>query len=157
MSVLIIGGGIGGLTLALSLHQAGIACRVYEAAPAIQAIGVGINLLPHGMRELTELGLQDKLASVAVETRELCFYNRFGQLIYTDPRGRFAGYDWPQFSIHRADLHEVLLTETRKRLGNDSVALNMKCLAFVEEQGKVKATFQNGTTVEGSCLVGCDG
>src|SRR4249920_660086 len=103
--VLIIGGGIGGLTLALSLHQAGIACRVFEAAPDIKALGVGINLLPHGMRELTELGLQEKLARAAVETRELCFYNRFGQFIFREARGRAAGYVWPQFSIHRADLY----------------------------------------------------
>src|SRR3989338_6062868 len=103
--VLIIGGGIGGLTLALSLHQAGIACRVFEAAPEIRPLGVGINLLPHGMRELTELGLAERLARRAVETRELCFYNRFGQLIYREPRGRFAGYEWPQLSIKRADLH----------------------------------------------------
>ena len=89
--VLIIGGGIGGLTLALSLHQAGIACRVFEAAPEIKAVGVGVNLLPHGMRELTELGLQERLARGAVETRELCFYNRFGQFIFQEPRGRHAG------------------------------------------------------------------
>ena len=82
--VLIIGGGIGGLTLALSLHEARIPCRVFEAAPRIEPLGVGINLLPHGMRELTELGLQAQLARVAVETREVCFYNRFGQFIFKE-------------------------------------------------------------------------
>ena len=107
-SILIAGGGVGGLTLALSLHQAGIACRVFEAAPEIRSLGVGINLLPHAMRELTELGLLDALRAVAVETREVCFYNRFGQFIHKEPRGKFAGYDWPQLSIHRGDLHEVL-------------------------------------------------
>ena len=91
--VLIIGGGVGGLTLALSLHQAGIACRVFEAAPEIRPLGVGINLLPHAMRELTELALQERLASVAVETREQLYYNRFGQIIFGEPRGRYAGYD----------------------------------------------------------------
>src|SRR6185369_5290860 len=126
MQVLIIGGGIGGLTLALSLHQAGIACKVFEAAPEIKALGVGVNLLPHGMRELTELGLQEKIAAVAVATRELRFYNRYGQFIFAEPRGRYAGYEWPQLSVHRADLHEVLLTEARERLGADAVALNMK-------------------------------
>lgn len=155
--VLIIGGGIGGLTLALSLHQARIACRVFEAAPEIKPLGVGVNLLPHGMRELTELGLQARLAALAVETSELCFYNRYGQFIFREPRGRHAGYEWPQLSIHRADLHDVLLTETQQRLGYDAVALNMKCTSIVEGQKKITANFENGTAVEGSCAVGCDG
>ena len=152
--VLIVGGGIGGLTLALSLHQVGIACRVFEAAPEIKPLGVGINLLPHGMRELTELGLQARLAAVAIETRELCFYNRYGQFIFKEPRGRFAGYDWPQLSIHRADLHRILLEETRSRLGADSVVLNKKCIS-VAEPAEVK--FEDGSSVSGSCVIGCDG
>jgi 2-polyprenyl-6-methoxyphenol hydroxylase-like FAD-dependent oxidoreductase len=155
--VLVIGGGIGGLTLALSLHQAGIACKVFEAAPAIQPLGVGINLLPHGMRELTELGLQEKLAALAVETRELCFYNRYGQFIFKEPRGRHAGYEWPQLSIHRGDLHQVLLEAARERLGYDAVLLNMKCLSVKEGQGGVTAHFENGGSFLGSCAVGCDG
>ena len=152
--VLIIGGGVGGLTLALSLHRAGLPCRVFEAAPEVRALGVGINLLPHGMRELTELGLQDKLAQVAVETRELRFYNRFGQFIYAEPRGRHAGYEWPQLSIHRADLHEVLLAAVQERLGPDAVALNKKCISI---SGEARAHFEDGSTADGSCIVGCDG
>jgi 2-polyprenyl-6-methoxyphenol hydroxylase-like FAD-dependent oxidoreductase len=151
--VLIIGGGVGGLTLALSLHQAGIPCKLFEAAPGIKALGVGINLLPHGMRELTELGLQEKLAGVAVETKELCFYNRFGQFIYKEPRGRFAGYEWPQLSIHRADLHEVLLAAARERLGKDAVVLGKKCVAISQSTAK----FEDGSAADGSCIVGCDG
>ena len=119
--VLVIGGGVGGLTLALSLHQAGIPCRVFESAAEIRPLGVGINLLPHGMREFRELGLEDALLKVAVETKELCFYNRFGQFIYREPRGRHAGYEWPQLSIHRADLHQVLLEAARARLGADEI------------------------------------
>src|SRR3982751_1969170 len=92
--VIVVGAGIGGLTLALSLHQAGIACRVYESAAEIRPLGVGINLLPHAMREMDELGLQDGLSAVAVTTRESAFFNRFGQLIYREPAGRAAGYDW---------------------------------------------------------------
>jgi 5-methylphenazine-1-carboxylate 1-monooxygenase len=157
MEILIIGGGIGGLTLALSLHAAGIRCRVFEAAPEIRPLGVGINLLPHAMRELRELGLEERLAAVAVETRELRFHNRFGQLIFAEPRGRFAGYDWPQLSIHRADLHAVLLAAARERIGRDAVALNMKFSSFEEKKEGISARFQNGETLEGSCLVGCDG
>ena len=154
MDVLIIGGGIGGLTLGLSLHQAGIGCRVFEAAPGIKPLGVGVNLLPHGMRELTELGLQEKLAAVAVETQELCFFNRYGQFIYKEPRGRFAGYEWPQLSIHRADLHQVLLDETRQRLGADSVVLGKKCVAVSDD---ARVTFEDGSSATGSVVVGCDG
>ncbi|MEK6244873.1 MAG: flavin-dependent oxidoreductase [Pseudomonadota bacterium] len=155
--VLVIGGGIGGLTLALSLHQAGIACRVFEAAPEIKPLGVGVNLLPHGMRELTELGLQERLTRSAVETRELCFYNRFGQFIFKEPRGRHAGYEWPQLSIHRADLHQVLLEEARERLGPDSVLLGMKCISFEQNLKDITIKFENGTTVQGACAIGCDG
>src|SRR5512132_3666287 len=130
--VLIIGGGIGGLTLALSLHQAGIACRVFEAAPDIRPLGVGINLLPHAMRELTELGLQERLARVAVETREQLYYNRFGQFIFGEPRGRFAGYEWPQLSIHRAELHDVLLRSVAECIGPDAFQVGRKCVSIDE-------------------------
>jgi 5-methylphenazine-1-carboxylate 1-monooxygenase len=155
--VVIVGGGIGGLTLALSLHQAGVACRVFEAAPEIKPLGVGVNLLPHGMRELTELGLQERLARRAVETSELCFYNRFGQFIFKEPRGRFAGYAWPQLSIHRADLHEVLLQSVLERLGKEAFLTGYKCISFEERETHVRIKFENGATAEGSCLVGADG
>jgi len=155
--VLVIGGGIGGLTLALSLHQAGIAARVFEAAPEVKPLGVGINLLPHGTRELTELGLQDALAKVAVQTSALAFYNRFGQFIYSEPRGLRAGYEWPQFSIHRGDLHRVLLEAARARLGADAVVLGAKCAAIDQDAGGVTARFESGATARGSCAVGSDG
>ena len=157
MTILIVGGGVGGLTLALSLHQAGLGCRVFEAAPEIRPLGVGINLLPHGTRELTELGLQQKLAPLAVSTREVVFCNRFGQLIYREPRGRFAGYEWPQFSIHRADLHNVLLDAARERLGPDAVALGRKCVALEQDGSGAIARFDDGTTARGSAIIGCDG
>jgi 2-polyprenyl-6-methoxyphenol hydroxylase-like FAD-dependent oxidoreductase len=91
MEIAIVGAGIGGLTLALALHHAGIVCRVYEAAPSWKPLGVGINLLPHAMRELTELGLGPALERVAVPTQEVVFCNRFGQFIRREPRGRTAG------------------------------------------------------------------
>src|SRR5215475_15624909 len=119
--VLIVGAGIGGLTLGLRLHQAGIPCRIYEAAPEIKPLGVGINLLPHATKELTELGLQDALAKVAITTSEIAYYNRFGQLIYRDPAGRNAGYEWPMFSIHRGDLQMVLLDAVLERIGKERI------------------------------------
>ena len=156
-SILIAGGGVGGLTLALSLHQAGIACRVFEAAPEIRSLGVGINLLPHAMRELTELGLLDALRAVAVETREVCFYNRYGQFIHKEPRGKFAGYDWPQLSIHRGDLHEVLLAAVRQRLGGDAFVLGKKAVGFTQDADSITLQFEDGTSAQGSAVVGCDG
>ena len=156
-SILIAGGGVGGLTLALSLHQAGIACRVFEAAPEIRSLGVGINLLPHAMRELTELGLLDALRAVAVETREVCFYNRYGQFIHKEPRGKFAGYDWPQLSIHRGDLHEVLLAAVRQRLGGDAFVLGKKAVGFTQDADTITLQFEDGTSAPGSAVIGCDG
>jgi 2-polyprenyl-6-methoxyphenol hydroxylase-like FAD-dependent oxidoreductase len=155
--VLIVGGGIGGLTLALSLHQAGISSRVFEAAPDIQPLGVGINILPHGMRELCELGLQDALMAMAIETRELAFYSRHGQFIYKEPRGRYAGYDWPQLSIHRADLHGVLLDATVQRLGRDAVRLDHRCLKAEQDAAGVTLHFDKAEPQRGKVAVGCDG
>src|SRR5690242_19638976 len=101
MKILIAGAGIGGLCAALSLHKAGFDVQVYESAKEIKALGVGINLLPHAVRVLTNLGLQDELSKVSVTTSELVYFNKFGQKIWQEPRGKFAGYKWPQYSIHR--------------------------------------------------------
>jgi 2-polyprenyl-6-methoxyphenol hydroxylase-like FAD-dependent oxidoreductase len=155
--VLIIGGGVGGLTLALSLHQAGISSRVLEAAPDLQPLGVGINLLPHAMRELSELGLAEKLAAHCIETRELAFYSRHGQFIFKEPRGRFAGYDWPQLSIHRADLHKVLLDAARQRLGADAVQLGQRCLRVDQDSAGVTIHVDKAAPQQGKLAVGCDG
>ena len=155
--VLIIGGGVTGLTLALSLHEARIPCRVYEAAAELKWHGVGINLLPHAVRELTELGLAGRLERRAVLTREMCFYNRFGQFVYKEPRGRYAGYDWPQFSIHRGELHRVLVDAVRERLGADSVALGHRCETLEQDAGGVTASFAGRAPVRGAVAIACDG
>ncbi|MEI6548474.1 MAG: FAD-dependent monooxygenase, partial [Burkholderiales bacterium] len=104
LDVAIIGGGIGGLVTALALHAAGIRCTVFESVPVLRPLGVGINLLPHSVRVLAALGLQPQLSATAIETAALAFYNRHGQLIWSEPRGIAAGYAWPQFSIHRGEL-----------------------------------------------------
>lgn len=157
MNVIIIGGGISGLTLALSLHQLGISCRVYEAAPEIRKLGVGINLLPHAVRELTELGLHDALAQVAVATREMAFYNRFGQFIYAEPRGRHAGYDWPQFSVHRGSLHLVQLAAVHERLGTEAVVLDHRCTGFEQDASGVTVHFADKPSVRADVAIACDG
>lgn len=156
--VIILGAGIGGLTLALSLHQAGIACRVYEAVPALRPLGVGINLLPHAVRELSELGLLDALDAVGVRTQEAVFFTEHGQLVFREPAGQHAGYDWPQYSIHRGDLQTVLLNETRKRLGPDSVQCGHRCTGVEQDADGVTVHFADGRTpVRGAVAVGCDG
>ncbi len=155
--VLVVGGGITGLTLALSLHQAGIGCRVFEAAPELKGLGVGINLLPHAVRELTELGLAEQLERHAVLTREMRFYNRFGQLIYTEPRGRFAGYDWPQYSMHRGALHRVQVEAVRERLGERALALGHRCEAVEQDAKGVTLRFAGRAAARGRVAIACDG
>jgi 5-methylphenazine-1-carboxylate 1-monooxygenase len=109
MTVLIAGGGIGGLTLALSLHQIGVPVKVFESVAELKPLGVGINVLPHAVRELIELGLLDKLDASGVRTRELAYFSKHGKPIWSEPRGLEAGYKWPQFSIHRGTLQQILL------------------------------------------------
>jgi 2-polyprenyl-6-methoxyphenol hydroxylase-like FAD-dependent oxidoreductase len=139
--VLIVGAGIAGLTLALELHAAGISCRVYEAAPELKPLGVGINVLPHAVRVLDRLGLVERLAAVAVTTKESAFFNHHGQLIYREPAGIAAGYAWPQFSIHRGDLHAVLFAAVRDRLGADAIVTDRRCSGASNEGDRAKAQF----------------
>src|ERR1700730_198969 len=121
MEIAIIGGGIVGLGLALNLQQRGLDCRVYEAVPEVKELGVGITLLPHAMRELARLGLQGTLAPLGLENQESCFFNRFGQLIYKEPRGRFTGYAIPGIGMHAGRVHRVLYEAARERIGAERI------------------------------------
>ncbi len=122
MRVVVVGAGIGGLTAALSLHAVGIDhVQVLESAARIEPLGVGINVLPHAVRELTELGLVDQLETIGVRTAELAYYDRHGSRIWSEPRGIEAGYHWPQYSVHRGHLQLLLLEAVRERLGVDAV------------------------------------
>jgi 2-polyprenyl-6-methoxyphenol hydroxylase-like FAD-dependent oxidoreductase len=155
--VLIAGGGVGGLTLALSLHQRGIPCTVFEAAEAVRPLGVGINTLPHAIRELATLGLLPALDAVAVRTRELRYLNRFGQEIWVEPRGTWAGHDVPQFSIHRGHLHQLLWAAARERLGADALVTGARLAGFAQDAEGVTARFADGRSARGAALVGADG
>jgi len=163
MNVAIVGAGIGGLTLALELHEAGIPCRIIEAAPEISPIGAGINILPHASRVLCGLGLEDELARVGIATRESVFFNRHGQLIYREPAGRRAGYDHPQFSLHRGDLQGVLLDTVRHRLGADAVAMGSRVTGVREEKHGARLYTHDvvrdvpSADETASVVVGCDG
>lgn len=124
MTIIIAGAGIGGLATALSLHDAGFTdIRIHDAVSEIRPFGVGINLLPHAVRELTELGLADQLEAMGVATSSLRYYNRHGQEIWAEPRGRAAGYHWPQYSVHRGELQMMLLDAVTDRLPAGSVRL----------------------------------
>ncbi|MET8352241.1 flavin-dependent oxidoreductase [Micromonospora sp. NPDC005206] len=160
--VLIVGAGAGGLILALSLKEIGIRCRVYDAVPELTAVGVGINLLPHAVRELDELGLVPALDEVGIRTKDASYYNRFGQHIFTEPAGEAAGYPWPQFSLHRGDMQMVFLKAVRERLGEDSVVTGHRLTRVDLGDDMVTAHFvgPNGEdlpSVRASVLVGADG
>lgn len=163
MKVAIVGAGIGGLTLALELHDAGIDCEIYEAVPQLRPVGVGINVLPHATRILARLGLEDDLAAAGVTTRESAFFNRFGQLIYTEPAGRHAGYEHPQFSIHRGDLHAVLLAAVTARLGAGRLNLDHACTGATQDEDGVTLAFRSTSAdqplppARADAAIGCDG
>src|SRR3954469_13916679 len=141
MRVIIVGGGIGGLTTALMLHARGIDCEIYEQSDAIRELGVGINTLPHAIKELAELGLLDRLDAVGIRTYELFYTNRFGQEIWRELRGTDAGYDAPQFSIHRGRLQAVIWQAVRARLGESRIHTGHRLGAFRQDEGGVTAYF----------------
>ena len=163
MDIAIVGGGIGGLTLALALHQRGIPSRVYEGAPEVKELGVGITLLPHAMRELTALGLGEALALQGIENRESCFFNRFGQLIYAEPRGQAAGYPIPEVGIHRGRLHLTLWQAAVARLGAGRVLVDHQCVGFDQSDQRLTLHFRSATTsamrapVTADVAIACDG
>src|ERR1700745_1890940 len=141
MTILIAGGGIGGLTLALSLHQIGVPLGVFESVPELNPLGVGINVLPHAVRELIELGLLDQLSAAGVATRELAYFSKHGQPIWSEPRGLEAGYKWPQFSIHRGTLLKILLDAATERLGPENILTSHHVSSWSETPDGVRAEF----------------
>lgn len=163
MEILIVGGGIGGMTLALFLHKAGIPCRIAEAAPDIRPLGLGVNLLPHSTRVLNEIGVLDAMAARAIETKESVFFNRFGQLIYREPTGRFAGYGWPQLSIHRGDIQLPLLDAFRARIGADRLHLGHRATRFEQDAEGVTVYFEDTESgaalapIRADAVIGADG
>ncbi|MEV4317159.1 flavin-dependent oxidoreductase [Actinocrispum sp. NPDC049592] len=157
MRVTIVGSGIGGLATALRLHHVGIECEVHEQSERVRELGVGVNALPHAVAELAELGLLERLDEVAVRTRELIYTHRLGHEIMRRPCGLDAGFEVPQFSIHRGRLQGVLLRAVRERLGEDAVRTGHRLTGFDQDAGEVRAHFANGATVASDVLVAADG
>ena len=162
-NVIIIGGGVCGLALALNLHARGISCRVFERAEEVKELGVGITVLPHAMREFVALGIGDELLAAGIETQQSCFFNRFGQLIYMEARGKLGGYPYPEVGIHRGKLHRILFEAAMKRLGPERIRTNHSCARVEQNDDGVTAHITETSTgrqldaVSGQVAIACDG
>ena len=162
MKIIIAGGGIGGLAAALSLHHRGIEVEIYEQARELRELGVGINMLPHAVKELAALGLLPALDATGIRMRELIYANRLGQTVWRELRGIDAGYDTPQISIHRGKLHSVLLRSAIERLGPARIHTDCRLVDFRDRSDRVVAIFERrdgGERIEsvGDALIGADG
>jgi 5-methylphenazine-1-carboxylate 1-monooxygenase len=160
--VIVVGGGIGGLVTALSLHEAGIDVRVFESVESIRALGVGINLLPHAVRELDALNLLGRLTEHSVAATTLAYFTKRGETIWTEQRGTSAGYAWPQLSIHRGTLQTILLAAVIERIGSDRVHTSHQLTEFSLTDDAVTATFHQRADdrlveVSGAALIAADG
>lgn len=157
MKVAIVGGGVCGLSLALHLNKQGIQSRVYERVPEIKPLGVGITLLPHAMREFSALGIGDELLKAGIENRESRFYNRFGQLIYREERGKFAGYQYPEVGIHRGTLHMILHDAVIRALGPEAVVTGHECVGVDQDDNGATVHFKGRDPIRADIVVACDG
>lgn len=160
--VIIAGGGIGGLATALTLHQIGVPCRVFEAVREMQPLGVGINLQPNAVRELDDLGVtQEDLDGVGLPAREWALVGLNGNDIYAEPRGREAGYKWPQYAVHRGAFHMLLYRSAVARMGPEAVRLGSRVTLYRRTADGVSVLVEHadGATSEahGALLIGADG
>ena len=160
--VIIAGGGLGGLATALTLHQIGVPCLVFEAVREMQPLGVGINMQPNAVRELHDLGItQDELDAVGVPAKEWALVGLNGNDIYSEPRGLGAGYAWPQYAVHRGAFHMLLCQKVIERIGPQAVRLGSRVTGYAKTADGVTARVEHadGTTSEqsGALLIGADG
>ncbi len=161
MTVLIAGGGIGGLTTALTCHQIGVPAVVLESVRTLAPLGVGINLQPNAVRELIDLGFETDLDAIGLEAREWALVGRNGNDVWAEPRGRLAGYNWPQYSVHRGELQMMLYRTVIERLGPDAVLTGHRVVGYRDTSDGVVARVDTrdgaSTEISGSILVGADG
>lgn len=163
MKAIIAGGGIGGLALALMLHRRGVEAEVYEQATEVREVGVGINVLPHAVKELAALGLMPALDAGAIRTRELHYVNRLGQKVWSELRGAYAGFEFPQYSIHRGRLQKIIFDAALAELGAGAIKTGLRLQGFAQNEGGVVAHFVDSRsglsseTVRADVLIGADG
>lgn len=161
MKAIIAGAGIGGICTALMLHQRGIDCSIYEQAGEIRELGVGLTLLPHAVKQLAALGLLADLDKVAVRSAHLHYMTRRGQGVWDEPRGTSAGYDVPQFFVHRGKLQAVLHDALRQRLPASALHLGHKLTGYRHGPDGITASLAgpqgSGHSAEGDVLIGADG
>ncbi len=161
--VMIAGGGIGGLSLALTLQQIGVPCVVFEAVQELRPLGVGINLQPNAVRELYDLGIgADDLDQVGVPVKEWALVGLNGNDIYSEPRGELAGYNWPQYAVHRGKFHMLLYRKFVERAGEDALRLGQRVTGYENNaDGSVTAIIERAdgtkTRETGTILIGADG
>lgn len=161
MTILVAGAGIAGLSFALTCHQIGAPVKLFEQVEEIRPLGVGINLQPHAIRELMELGLEDQLDDLGIRTREVAYFSKHGRPIWSEPRGLEAGYDWPQLSVHRGKLQLMLMRAVLERIGPDAIETGWKATGFSQDADGVTLSLASRKgetrTERGDILVAADG
>ena len=160
--IIIVGGGIGSLTLGLTLYQIGLSCTIYEAVNKLEPRGVGINLLPNAVRELYELGIgAELLDEIGITAREWALVGTRGQEIYSEPRGEFAGYKWPQYAVHRGNFHMLLYKKFVSKAGQEAFVTGYRAKNYQKNtNGTVTVEFETSDGVEkrtADVLIGADG
>jgi 5-methylphenazine-1-carboxylate 1-monooxygenase len=157
MTILIAGGGIAGLSLGLTLQQIGVPFHIYESAPELRPMGVGINLQPNAVRELFDLGLDAELDKIGIRTRQLGFYTKLGKTIWEEPRGLEAGYAWPQYSVHRGALQMMLYQALIARAGTDCITTGARAIGFEQTATGAALLLADGRRKSGRLIVAADG
>lgn len=157
MTVLIAGAGIAGLSLGLTLHQIGVPFRIFEATREIRPLGVGINLQPNAVRELFDLGLEQDLDAIGVRTRQYGFYSKHGLRIWEEPRGTWAGYNWPQYSVHRGRLQMLLHDALVARAGADCIVTGARAAGFQTHRDHAVLMLGSGDRITGDLVIAADG
>ncbi len=160
--ILIAGGGIAGCALGLTCHQLGLPFRVFEQVSAPRPLGVGINIQPPAVRELFAMGFEEKLPEIGIETREFALFTRFGLEVWAEPRGRAAGYAFPQYSVHRGRFHMMLLRALVERAGPEAVVTGWRATGFDQDDVGVRLHLTQAQTGDtgietGAVLIAADG
>jgi 2-polyprenyl-6-methoxyphenol hydroxylase-like FAD-dependent oxidoreductase len=148
--ILIIGAGIGGLTTAIALRQAGVDAHVFERAAELKELGAGIGLSPNAIRVLKHLGLMQQVLEKGTVIETATTYATTGKIIGTLPT---HGTDVPGVCLHRADLQQLLWSA----LPQEAVHLGEQFLEFKQTAHAITCSFASGRNESGDALIGADG